>query len=161
MMSKYDQLNPPSMKKLLAGGTKLHSFSPPIMQACLKATKEFSAQGLMTNVTLCFSATQALLAAKAGATFVSPFVGRLEDNGADGIGLLEEIRVLYDVHGFETQILAASLRNVGHVAAAAVAGSDAATFGADTFKALVNHPLTDKGLDAFVADWAKTGQSIL
>ena len=80
---------------------------------------------------------------------------------SDGIGLLEEIRVLYDVHGFDTQILAASLRNVAHVTAAAVAGSDAATFGPDTFKALVKHPLTDKGLDAFVADWAKTGQSIL
>ena len=79
----------------------------------------------------------------------------------DDRSLLEEIRVLYDVHGFETQILAASLRNVAHVAAAAVAGSDAATFGADTFKALVKHPLTDRGVDAFVADWAKTGQSIL
>ena len=101
------------------------------------------------------------LAAKAGATFISPFVGRLEDHGADGIGLLEEIRVLYDVHGFETQILAASLRNPGHVSAAAVAGADAATLPADVFKALVKHPLTDKGLDAFLADWGKTGQSIL
>ena len=133
----------------------------PLTWDGLRACRVFTDKGIKTNVTLCFSAAQALLAAKAGATFVSPFVGRLEDNGADGIGLLEEIRVLYDVHGFDTQILAASLRNVAHVAAAAVAGSDAATFGADTFKALVNHPLTDKGLDAFVADWAKTGQSIL
>ncbi len=148
-------------------GDKLAAIAPnvvvklPLTWDGLRACRVFTDKGIKTNVTLCFSAAQALLAAKAGATFVSPFVGRLEDNGADGIGLLEEIRVLYDVHGFETQILAASLRNVGHVAAAAVAGSDAATFGADTFKALVNHPLTDKGLDAFVADWAKTGQSIL
>ena len=104
---------------------------------------------------------QALLAAKAGATFISPFVGRLEDHGADGVELLEEIRVLYDVHGFETQILAASLRNTSHVSAAAVAGADAATLPADVFKALVKHPLTDKGLDQFLADWGKTGQSIL
>ena len=86
---------------------------------------------------------------------------RLEDHGADGIGLLEEIRVLYDVHGFDTQILAASLRNPNHVSAAAVAGADAATIPADVFRALVKHPLTDKGLDAFLADWGKTGQSIL
>ncbi|EDX80923.1 fructose-6-phosphate aldolase [Brevundimonas mediterranea] len=148
-------------------GDKLAAIAPnvvvklPLTWDGLRACRVFTDKGIKTNVTLCFSAAQALLAAKAGATFVSPFVGRLEDNGADGIALLEEIRVLYDVHGFETQILAASLRNVAHVAAAAVAGSDAATFGADTFKALVKHPLTDKGLDAFVADWAKTGQSIL
>jgi transaldolase len=148
-------------------GDKLAAIAPnvvvklPLTWDGLRACRVFTDKGIKTNVTLCFSAAQALLAAKAGATFVSPFVGRLEDNGADGIALLEEIRVLYDVHGFETQILAASLRNVAHVAAAAVAGSDAATFGADTFKALVKHPLTDKGLDAFMADWGKTGQSIL
>ena len=148
-------------------GDKLAAIAPnvvvklPLTWDGLRACRVFSDKGIKTNVTLCFSAAQAMLAAKAGATFVSPFVGRLEDNGADGIALLEEIRVLYDVHGFETEILAASLRNVAHVTAAAVAGSDAATFGADTFKALVKHPLTDKGLDAFLADWGKTGQSIL
>ena len=102
-----------------------------------------------------------MLAAKAGATFISPFVGRLEDHGADGIALLEEIRTLYDIHGFETEVLAASLRNPAHVAAAALAGADAATLPPDVFKGLIKHPLTDKGLDAFLADWGKTGQSIL
>jgi len=127
----------------------------------LRATRHFADKGIKTNVTLCFSVNQAMLAAKAGATFVSPFVGRLEDVGADGIGLLEDIRQLFDIHDFSTEILAASLRNADHVSAAALAGSDAATLPADTFKALVKHPLTDKGLDAFLADWGKTGQSIL
>ena len=133
----------------------------PLTWDGLKAAAEFGRRGIQTNVTLCFSAAQALLAAKAGATFISPFVGRLEDHGADGIGLLEEIRALYDVHGFETEILAASLRNPSHVSAAAVAGADAATLPPDVFRGLVKHPLTDKGLDQFLADWAKTGQSIL
>ena len=133
----------------------------PLTLDGLKTCKALTDDGTMVNVTLCFSAAQAILAAKAGASFISPFVGRLEDHGADGIGLLEEIRVLYDLHGFETQILAASLRNPNHVSAAAVAGSDAATLPADVFKALVKHPLTDKGLDQFLADWGKTGQSIL
>ena len=127
----------------------------------LKACRDLRSEGFSTNVTLCFSVSQALLAAKAGATYVSPFVGRIDDISGEGMDLIHQIRQVYDTYGYETQILAASLRNVGHVAAAAVAGSDAATFGADTFKALVKHPLTDKGLDAFVADWAKTGQSIL
>jgi len=148
-------------------GDKLAAIAPnvvvklPLTWDGLRAARAFSDKGIKTNVTLCFSAAQAMLAAKAGATFISPFVGRLEDHGADGIGLLEEIRVLYDVHGFDTQILAASLRNPNHVSAAAVAGADAATIPADVFKALVKHPLTDKGLDAFLADWGKTGQSIL
>ncbi|KQY77114.1 fructose-6-phosphate aldolase, partial [Brevundimonas sp. Root1423] len=148
-------------------GDKLAAIAPnvvvklPLTWDGLRAARAFADKGIKTNVTLCFSAAQAMLAAKAGATFISPFVGRLEDHGADGIGLLEEIRVLYDVHGFDTQILAASLRNPAHVSAAAVAGADAATIPADVFKALVKHPLTDKGLDAFLADWGKTGQSIL
>ena len=152
---------------MIKEGEKLAGIAPnvvvkvPLTYEGLKATAEFARLGIQTNVTLCFSATQAMLAAKAGATFISPFVGRLDDHGADGIGLLEEIRVLYDVHGFDTQILAASLRNPNHVSAAAVAGADAATIPADVFKALVKHPLTDKGLDAFLADWGKTGQSIL
>jgi transaldolase len=133
----------------------------PLTWDGLRATRAFADKGIRTNVTLCFSAAQAMLAAKAGATFISPFVGRLEDHGADGIGLLEEIRTLYDIHGFETEVLAASLRNASHVSAAALAGADAATLPPDVFRALVKHPLTDKGLDAFLADWGKTGQSIL
>jgi len=133
----------------------------PLTWDGLRTTRTFADLGIRTNVTLCFSVAQALLAAKAGATFVSPFVGRLDDHGSRGIELLEEIRTLYDIHGFETEILAASLRHAGHVSDAALAGADAATLPADTFKALVKHPLTDKGLDAFLADWGKTGQSIL
>lgn len=127
----------------------------------LKATREFSAQGLMTNVTLCFSVNQALLAAKAGATFVSPFVGRLDDQGADGMQLIHDIRALYDNYDFDTEILAASLRNTKHVEQAALAGADCATLPPSLFKDMVKHPLTDKGLEIFMADWGKTGQSIL
>ena len=148
-------------------GDRLAAIAPnvvvklPLTWDGLRAARAFADKGVQTNVTLCFSAAQALLAAKAGATYVSPFVGRLDDHGAVGSELLEEIRALYDIHGFETQILAASLRHPAHVTAAALAGSDAATLPADTFKALIKHPLTDKGLDAFLADWGKTGQSIL
>ena len=133
----------------------------PLTVDGLKTCKKLTGDGTMVNVTLCFSANQALLAAKAGATFISPFVGRLDDVGADGVGLLEDIRTLYDIHDFGTEILAASVRNADHVTAAALAGADASTIPADVFKALVKHPLTDKGLDAFLADWGKTGQSIL
>ena len=133
----------------------------PLTIEGLKATKEFSSQGLMTNVTLCFSVNQALLAAKAGATFVSPFVGRLDDQGADGMQLIHDIRTLYDNYDFDTDILAASLRNPSHVAQAALAGADCATLPPQTFMDMVKHPLTDKGLETFLADWAKTGQSIL
>jgi transaldolase len=116
---------------------------------------------MMTNVTLCFSAPQALLAAKAGATYVSPFVGRLDDHGADGIELLREIRAIYDAYGYETEILAASIRSPAHVKAAALAGADCATIPPGVFRDLVKHPLTDKGLEQFVSDWKGTGQSIL
>ncbi len=133
----------------------------PLTLEGLKATKEFSAQGLHTNVTLCFSVTQALLAAKAGATFVSPFVGRLDDQGADGMQLIHDIREVYDNYSFDTEILAASLRNNVHVAQAALAGADAATLPPQTFRDMFKHPLTDKGLQTFLADWAGTGQSIL
>lgn len=148
-------------------GDKLASIAPnvvvklPLTWDGLRATRAFADKGIKTNVTLCFSAAQAMLAAKAGATFISPFVGRLDDVGADGVGLLEDIRTLYDIHDFSTEILAASVRNADHVTAAALAGADASTIPADVFKALVKHPLTDKGLDAFLADWSKTGQSIL
>ena len=127
----------------------------------LKTCKVLTDNGQMVNVTLCFSATQALLAAKAGASFISPFIGRLDDMGINGMELIGEIRTIYDNYGFETEILAASIRTINHVKEAAMIGSDVATVPPATLHALVKHPLTDKGLDAFTADWKKTGQSIL
>lgn len=127
----------------------------------LKACKQLTEEGTKTNVTLCFSANQALLAAKAGATYISPFIGRLDDIHADGLELIREIRVIYDNYGFDTEILAASIRTPNHVKECAIIGADVATVPPATLKTLVKHPLTDKGLDAFLADWAKTGQSIL
>ena len=132
----------------------------PLTMDGLKACKALTGQGHQTNVTLCFSANQALLAAKAGATFISPFIGRLDDMGIDGMELIEDIRTIYDNYGFETEILAASIRTINHVKDSALAGADVATIPPSTLKALVKHPLTDKGLDAFMADWAKTGQKI-
>lgn len=132
----------------------------PLTMDGLKACKKLTSEGHKTNVTLCFSANQALLAAKAGATYISPFIGRLDDMGIDGMELIEEIRIIYDNYDFDTQILAASIRTVNHVKDSAMAGADVATIPPSTLKALVKHPLTDKGLDAFLADWAKTGQKI-
>ena len=126
----------------------------------LKACKAITGDGRMVNVTLCFSANQALLAAKAGATFISPFVGRIDDTGEDGMELIAEIRTIYDNYDFDTEILTASVRTVNHVKQAALIGSDVATVPPAILKQLVKHPLTDKGLDAFLADWAKTGQTI-
>ena len=127
----------------------------------LKACKQLTEEGTKTNVTLCFSANQALLAAKAGATYISPFIGRLDDMNIDGLELIREIRVIYDNYGFDTEILAASIRTANHVRECALIGADVATVPPSTLQGLVKHPLTDKGLDAFLADWAKTGQSIL
>ncbi len=127
----------------------------------LKACRTLVDEGTMVNVTLCFSANQALLAAKAGATFVSPFIGRLDDIGLDGMELIAEIRRIFDNYpSFSTEILAASIRTVNHVKQAALVGADVATIPPATINALVRHPLTDKGLEQFLADWAKTGQSI-
>lgn len=134
----------------------------PMTLEGLKACKALAADGLMVNVTLCFNANQALLAAKAGATFVSPFIGRLDDAGQDGMLLIREIRQIFDNYqNLTTDILAASIRTVNHVREAALIGADVATVPPAIMKALVKHPLTDKGLDAFLADWAKTGQKIL
>jgi transaldolase len=128
----------------------------------LKACKALTSEGTMVNVTLCFSANQALLAAKAGATFVSPFIGRLDDIGLDGMQVIREIRTIYDNYqDLQTDILAASIRTVNHVKEAAMIGADVATIPPAILKALVKHPLTDAGLAAFVADWKKTGQSIV
>ncbi len=133
----------------------------PLTLDGLKACKALSDEGTMTNVTLCFSANQALLAAKAGATFISPFVGRLDDVGYDGMQLIEDIKMIYDNYAFETEILVASVRHPVHVLQAAKLGADVATMPPAVIRALASHPLTDKGLAAFTADWTKTGQSIL
>ena len=132
----------------------------PLTLDGLKACKAITSDGRKVNVTLCFAATQALLAAKAGATFISPFIGRIDDMGIDGMELIEEIRTIYDNYDFDTEILAASIRTVNHVKLAAMIGADVATGPPATLRALVKHPLTDKGLEQFLADWAKTGQKI-
>ncbi len=152
---------------MLAEGLRLAKIAPniavkvPLTWAGLKTCKTLSDQGQMVNVTLCFSANQALLAAKAGATFISPFVGRMDDINLDGMELIQDIRTIYDNYGFTTQILAASIRNANHVSQAALIGADVVTAPAAVLKGLVNHPLTDKGLAQFVKDWAATGQKIV
>ncbi|MDF1717278.1 MAG: fructose-6-phosphate aldolase [Antarcticimicrobium sp.] len=152
---------------MIAEGRKLAEIAEniavkvPLTWDGLKACKVLSGEGHMVNVTLCFSANQALLAAKAGATFISPFIGRLDDINIDGMELIADIRTIYDNYGFDTQILAASIRTVNHVTEAARIGADVMTAPPAVIKAMANHPLTDKGLDAFMKDWAKTGQKIL
>ncbi|MFA5537900.1 MAG: fructose-6-phosphate aldolase [Gemmobacter sp.] len=152
---------------MIAEGRKLAAIAPniavkvPLTWDGLKACKVLSGEGNMVNVTLCFSANQALVAAKAGATFISPFIGRLDDINLDGMDLIGDIRTIYDNYGYETQILAASVRTVNHVTQAALVGADVMTAPPAVIRALASHPLTDKGIDAFMADWAKTGQKIL
>ncbi len=153
--------------QMIAEGNKLAKIAPnitvkvPLTWDGLKACKALAGDGHKVNVTLCFSPVQALLAAKAGATFISPFIGRLDDAGQDGMALIREIRQTYDNYGFKTEILAASIRHVTHVRDAALAGADVATMPVGIFKQLAYHPLTDKGLAAFLEDWKKTGQKIL
>jgi transaldolase len=148
---------------MLAEGRKLAQLAPniavkvPLTWDGLKACKTLSDQGTMVNVTLCFSAVQAMMAAKAGASFISPFIGRVDDIGEDGMGLIRDIRAIYDNYNFKTEILAASVRHVAHMRESALAGADVATIPTSVFKALLNHPLTDKGLAAFVADAKKAG----
>jgi len=127
----------------------------------LKTCKALTSEGTMVNVTLCFSANQALLAAKAGASFISPFVGRHDDIGFDGMALIADIRQIYDNYDFGTEILVASVRHPIHILESAKIGADVMTAPPAVIKALFNHPLTDKGIQGFMADWAKTGQSIL
>ncbi|MCC5974249.1 MAG: fructose-6-phosphate aldolase [Rubellimicrobium sp.] len=151
---------------MIAEGRKLAAIAPniavkvPLTWDGLKACKVLSGEGKMVNVTLCFSANQALLAAKAGATFISPFIGRLDDINLDGLQLIADIREIYDNYGYETQILAASIRSANHMSECARIGADVATAPPSVIKAMANHILTDKGLQQFLADWAKTGQSI-
>ncbi|HZH27553.1 MAG TPA: fructose-6-phosphate aldolase [Azospirillaceae bacterium] len=153
---------------MLAEGRKLAQIAPniavkvPLTPAGLKVCHRLSQAGTMVNVTLCFSAAQALLAAKAGATFISPFVGRLDDIGHDGLLLIRDIVQIYENYpGISTEVLVASIRNPGHVIESAKMGAHVATMPPSVLRALYHHPLTDKGLAQFVADWQKTGQSIL
>lgn len=133
----------------------------PLTFEGLKACAHFQRAGIKTNVTLCFSPNQALLAAKAGATYVSPFIGRLDDINLEGADLIRDIRTIYDNFSFETEIIAASIRTANHVTQAALAGSDIATIPPGVIRKLAQHPLTDAGLEQFIKDWAATGQSIL
>lgn len=132
----------------------------PLTLDGLKACRRLTAEGTLVNVTLCFSANQALLAAKAGATFISPFVGRHDDVGFDGMALIEDIRLIYDNYDFTTEILVASVRHPVHILQAARIGADVATAPPAVLKALAKHPLTDRGLEQFLADWSKTGERI-
>jgi transaldolase len=152
---------------MIAEGRKLAKIADnitvkvPLTWDGLKACRTLARDGLKVNVTLCFSPNQALLAAKCGAAFISPFIGRLDDAGHDGMALIREIRHIYDNYGFSTEILAASIRHPTHVRDAALARADVATMPPAIFRQLVYHPLTDKGLAAFLEDWKKTGQTIL
>ena len=152
---------------MMSEGRKLAQLAPniavkvPLTWDGLKACRTLSEEGRMVNVTLCFSANQALLAAKAGATFISPFVGRLDDVNIDGMDLIRDIRTIYDNYGYETEILAASIRSVNHIKDAALIGADVVTAPASVLHKLAEHPLTDKGLTAFLKDWSATGQKIV
>jgi transaldolase len=153
--------------EMIAEGRKLAEIAPnitvkvPLTWDGLKACKVLSGEGKMVNVTLCFSVNQAILAAKAGATFISPFIGRLDDINLDGLELISDIRQVYDNYGFETQILAASIRTANHITQCALIGADVITAPPAVIKGMVNHVLTDNGLAQFMKDWAKTGQKII
>ncbi|WP_018995522.1 fructose-6-phosphate aldolase [Hirschia maritima] len=148
---------------MLAEGRKLAKIADnivvklPLTLDGLAAAQTFSKEGIKTNVTLCFSANQALLAAKAGATYISPFIGRLDDIHIDGMDLIQEIRAIYDNYGFDTEILAASIRSPMHVKECAIVGADVGTAPPAVIKALVKHPLTDKGLEQFIKDAEEAG----
>ena len=153
-------------KEMMREADVLRKISPniavkvPLTIDGLKTCKALTGEGTMVNVTLCFTANQALLAAKAGATFISPFVGRHDDTGFDGMQIISEIRTIYDNYDFETQILVASIRHPIHVLQSAMIGADVMTAPPAVIRQLFKHPLTDRGLEAFLADWEKTGQKI-
>lgn len=150
---------------MLKEGREYAKIAPNVVIKCpltldgLKATRTFREEGTKVNVTLCFSAAQALLAAKAGATYISPFIGRLDDIAQDGMQLIRDIVQIYDNYGFATEVLAASIRHPMHIVDCALAGADVATIPFKVIQQLVKHPLTDKGLEAFLADWKKSGRS--
>ena len=152
---------------MLAEGKKLAAIAPnvavkvPLTEVGLRTCRALADTGTKVNVTLCFTAGQALLAAKAGASFISPFVGRLDDIGKDGMGLIEDICTIYANFDFETEVLVASVRSTQHVIDAALLGADVVTLPPKILSSLYKHPLTDSGLEAFIADWKQTGQSIL
>ena len=154
-------------EQMIAEGKKLAEIADniaikvPLTWDGLKACKALSDLGHMVNVTLCFSANQALLAAKVGATFISPFIGRLDDINLDGLELIGDIRLIYDNYGYDTQILAASIRTVNHVTQSALIGADVMTAPPSVIKSLASHPLTDKGLAAFLSDIKQAGQKII
>ena len=154
-------------KAMIAEGMKLAKIAPniaikvPLTWDGLTACKAFASEGHMVNVTLCFSPAQAILAAKAGATFISPFIGRLDDIHLEGVNLIEDIRIIYDNYDYKTQILAASIRTVNHIVDCAKIGADVITAPPAVIKAMASHVLTDRGLEIFLKDWAKTGQKIL
>ncbi len=151
---------------MLAEGRKLAALAGnvvvklPLTMDGLAACRMFTAEGIQTNVTLCFSPAQGLLAAKAGATYVSPFIGRLDDIGQDGMDLIQSLRTIFDNYSFATEVLAASIRSPMHVINCALAGADVATIPPEVFPRLAAHPLTDAGLATFLSDWAKSGQSV-
>ncbi|HKK92107.1 MAG TPA: fructose-6-phosphate aldolase [Longimicrobiales bacterium] len=151
---------------MIEEGTKLAGLADnivvklPLTEHGLRACRALTAEGIETNVTLCFSAPQALLAAKAGATYISPFIGRLDDIGAEGMDLIAQIRQIYGNYGIDTQILAASIRHPMHMVDAMLIGADCATLPPKVLYQLLEHPLTDKGLDAFLADWKSTGKEL-
>lgn len=149
---------------MLREGRELAAIAPNVVVKCpltldgLKATRKFREEDIKVNVTLCFSAAQALLAAKAGATYISPFIGRLDDIAQNGMQLIEEIVQIYGNYGYETEVLAASIRHPMHIVDCALVGADVATIPFKVIQQLVKHPLTDKGLDSFLADWKKSGR---
>ena len=150
---------------MLREGRELAKIAPNVVVKCpltldgLKATRTFTGEGIKVNVTLCFSAAQALLAAKAGATYISPFIGRLDDIAQNGMALISDIVQIYDNYGFATEVLAASIRHPMHIVDAALVGADVCTIPFKTLAQLVKHPLTDKGLESFLSDWKKSGRS--
>ena len=154
-------------EKMVEEGIKLSQIAEnvtvklPITWDGLEACNTLSQKGISVNMTLCFSASQALLAAKSGAEYVSPFIGRLDDLNLDGADLISDIKLIYSNYNFSTKVLAASIRTINHVKQCALLGADVATIPIDIFEKLVKHPLTDSGLSQFTSDWEKTGQSIL
>jgi transaldolase len=151
--------------EILTQGRRLASLAEnvvvkvPLTPAGLRAVATFKKEGIRTNVTLCFSAAQALLAAKAGAAYISPFVGRLDDVGEEGMELIDQVVTIYHNYGFDTEVLVASVRSPIHIIQAATLGADVATLPFKVLEQLYKHPLTDAGLDRFLADWKKTGKS--